>query len=236
MLRELNPLLHSELRLAVMSILISVESADFVYLREQTGATAGNLSVQIDKLQQAGYITVTKGFNGKKPRTTCAITEQGTEAFSEYVDALRSYIGKVLYHADKLAASTDIAPQKESACLCVKRIFILLLRIYNLLGFKKFFVEELRDWELRPRHLCGGKFLGKVATLEVEDTVGKRAFLPPFNLVPYPLDEGRHLRYGTRHNIVESLGDLLNTHIAGVDILYPCALANTLYNGDFLAN
>lgn len=94
MLRELNPLLHSELRLAIMSILISVESADFVYLREQTGATAGNLSVQIDKLQQAGYISVEKSFNGKKPRTTCAITEQGIAAFEEYVDALRSYIGK----------------------------------------------------------------------------------------------------------------------------------------------
>ncbi|MBP3289731.1 MAG: transcriptional regulator [Alistipes sp.] len=94
MLRELNPLLHSELRLAIMSILISVESADFVYLREQTGATAGNLSVQIDKLQQAGYILVEKGFNGKKPRTTCSITEQGVAAFEEYVDALRSYIGK----------------------------------------------------------------------------------------------------------------------------------------------
>lgn len=96
MLRELNPLLHSELRLAVMSILISVESADFVYLREQTGATAGNLSVQLDKLQQAGYITIEKGFNGKKPRTTCLITEQGVTAFSEYVDALRSYIGNGL--------------------------------------------------------------------------------------------------------------------------------------------
>lgn len=96
MLRELNPLLHSELRLAIMSILISVESADFVYLREQTGATAGNLSVQIDKLQQAGYISVEKGFNGKKPRTTCAITEQGIAAFEEYVDALRSYIRKGL--------------------------------------------------------------------------------------------------------------------------------------------
>ena len=58
MFKELNPLLHSELRLAVMSVLLSVESADFVFLREQTGATAGNLSVQIDKLQQAGYITV----------------------------------------------------------------------------------------------------------------------------------------------------------------------------------
>lgn len=94
MFKELNPLLHSELRLAVMSILLSVESADFVYLREQTGATAGNLSVQIDKLQKAGYITVEKGFKGKMPRTTCAITPQGVEAFEEYVTALRSYIGK----------------------------------------------------------------------------------------------------------------------------------------------
>ena len=94
MFKELNPLLHSELRLAVMSVLLSVESADFVYLREQTGATAGNLSVQIDKLQQAGYITVEKGFQGKKPRTTCSITEQGISAFEEYVAALKSYIGK----------------------------------------------------------------------------------------------------------------------------------------------
>lgn len=93
MFKELNPLLHSELRLAVMSILLSVESADFVYLREQTGATAGNLSVQIDKLQKAGYITVEKGFKGKIPRTTCAITEQGIAAFEEYVTALRSYVG-----------------------------------------------------------------------------------------------------------------------------------------------
>ena len=94
MFKELNPLLHSELRLAVMSVLLIVESADFVFLREQTGATAGNLSVQIDKLQQAGYITVEKGFQGKKPRTTCAITEQGIAAFEEYVAALKSYISK----------------------------------------------------------------------------------------------------------------------------------------------
>lgn len=94
MFRELNPLLHSELRLAIMSVLLSVESADFTYLREQTGATAGNLSVQIDKLQKAGYITVEKGFRGKMPRTSCAITEAGVAAFEEYVAALRSYIGK----------------------------------------------------------------------------------------------------------------------------------------------
>ena len=94
MFKELNPLLHSELRLAIMSVLLSVESADFVFLREQTKATAGNLSVQLDKLQKAGYITIEKGFKGKMPRTTCEITQQGIEAFEEYVTALRSYIGK----------------------------------------------------------------------------------------------------------------------------------------------
>lgn len=93
MLRELNPLLHSELRLAVMSILIGVESADFVFLRKQTGATAGNLSVQIDKLQRAGYIAVEKSFRGKMPCTICRMTDAGREAFAEYVDALKSYIG-----------------------------------------------------------------------------------------------------------------------------------------------
>lgn len=92
MFRSLNPLLHSELRLAVVSILVGVESADFVFLREQTGASAGNLSVQIDKLQKAGYITVEKGFKGKMPCTTCRITEQGISAFEEYVESLKSYI------------------------------------------------------------------------------------------------------------------------------------------------
>ena len=93
MLRELNPLLHSELRLAVMSILIGVESADFVFLRKQTGATAGNLSVQIDKLQRAGYIDIEKTYRGKMPCTICRMTDAGREAFAEYVDALKSYIG-----------------------------------------------------------------------------------------------------------------------------------------------
>lgn len=92
MLKPLDPLLHSELRLAVMSILVSVEQADFVFLRNRTGATAGNLSVQIDKLQKAEYIAVEKGFNGKKPCTTCRITERGRAAFAEYVEAIRSYL------------------------------------------------------------------------------------------------------------------------------------------------
>ncbi len=94
MFRELNPLLHSELRLAVMSILLGVESADFVYLREQTGASAGNLSVQLDKLAKAGYITVEKAFRGRMPCTTCRITPAGVDAFEQYVEAISGYLRK----------------------------------------------------------------------------------------------------------------------------------------------
>lgn len=92
MFKPLDLLLHSELRLAVMSILMSVDEADFVYLKEQAKATAGNLSVQLDKLSNAGYIEIQKGFQGKKPRTTCRITDKGLKAFEDYVEALRSYI------------------------------------------------------------------------------------------------------------------------------------------------
>lgn len=92
MFKKLNPLLHSELRLAVMSILVGVDEADFVYIRKQSGATAGNLSVQLDKLSEAGYMAVEKGFKGKKPCTTCRVTEAGISAFSEYVAALMDYI------------------------------------------------------------------------------------------------------------------------------------------------
>ena len=92
MFRKLNPLLHSELRLAVMSILVGVDEADFVYIRKQTGATSGNLSVQLDKLNEAGYITVEKVFKGRKPCTICRVTESGIAAFSEYVSALKDYI------------------------------------------------------------------------------------------------------------------------------------------------
>jgi len=92
MLPKLDPLLHSELRLAIMSILAGVESADFTFLKGQTGATSGNLSVQIDKLTAAKYITVEKGFKGKMPCTTCKITQTGRDAFSQYVSALQKYI------------------------------------------------------------------------------------------------------------------------------------------------
>ena len=92
MFKELNPLLHSELRLAIMSILITVEEADFLFIKEKTAATAGNISVQIDKLSEAGYITVEKGFVGKRTRTVCRITEGGSTAFAEYVEALKGYL------------------------------------------------------------------------------------------------------------------------------------------------
>lgn len=89
---QLDPLLHSQLRLAVMSLLIGVDSAEFVFIKEKTGATAGNLSVQLDKLSSAGYISVTKSFKGKKPLTTCSITKVGIKAFEDYVNNLKQYI------------------------------------------------------------------------------------------------------------------------------------------------
>ena len=92
MFPKLDPLLHSELRLAVMSILAEVESAEFSYIKKQTEATSGNLSVQIDKLSAAGYISVEKGFKWKMPCTTCKITPVGIEAFENYVTALKEYI------------------------------------------------------------------------------------------------------------------------------------------------
>ena len=90
--KPLDPLLHSQLRLAIMSILIGVESAKFTFIREKTDSTAGNLSVQLDKLQSAGYIAVTKSFIGKKPNTSCSITKVGIRAFEEYVETLKKYI------------------------------------------------------------------------------------------------------------------------------------------------
>jgi DNA-binding MarR family transcriptional regulator len=94
MFKELDPLLHSQLRLAVMSLLMSIESAEFTYLKEKTNSTAGNLSVQLDKLSEAGYITIEKSFKGKKPVTTCAISKKGLKAFEEYVAVLKLYIQK----------------------------------------------------------------------------------------------------------------------------------------------
>jgi DNA-binding MarR family transcriptional regulator len=94
MFKDLDPLLHSQLRLAVMSLLISLDSAEFTFLKEKTKSTAGNLSVQLDKLSEAGYINIEKSFKGKKPLTTCRVTKKGINAFEEYVNTLKQYINK----------------------------------------------------------------------------------------------------------------------------------------------
>jgi DNA-binding MarR family transcriptional regulator len=88
----LDPLLHNQLRLAVISSLMALEEADFTYLLERTGATRGNLSVQITKLKEAGYIQVKKGFKDNYPQTTCSITAKGSKAFAVYVEALKGYL------------------------------------------------------------------------------------------------------------------------------------------------
>ncbi len=94
MFKDLDPILHSQLRLAIMSLLISVKEAEFTFLREKTNSTAGNLSVQIQKLKEAGYIDVAKQFKDNYPQTICKITRQGIKAFEEYVASLQSYLGK----------------------------------------------------------------------------------------------------------------------------------------------
>ncbi|MFN7312476.1 MAG: winged helix-turn-helix domain-containing protein [Bacteroidota bacterium] len=92
MFKELDPLLHSQLRLAIVSLLVSVAEAEFTYIKEKTKATAGNLSVQIDKLKKAEYITVTKTFKDNYPLTVCKITPKGRAAFEKYVNDLKTYL------------------------------------------------------------------------------------------------------------------------------------------------
>jgi hypothetical protein len=92
MFKDLDPVLHSQLRLAIVSLLISVEEAEFNFLKEKTNATSGNLSVQLDKLKTEGYIEVTKSFRNNYPLTVCKITKKGINAFEKYVEHLKSYI------------------------------------------------------------------------------------------------------------------------------------------------
>ena len=92
MFKELDPILHSQLRLAAMSLLISVKEAEFTYLREKTNSTAGNLSVQLNKLKEAGYIDITKQFKNNYPQTLCSITPIGINAVEQYVKDLQEYL------------------------------------------------------------------------------------------------------------------------------------------------
>ncbi len=88
----LDPVLHNQLRLAVISLLVTVEEGDFSFLLDHTGASRGNLSVQISKLKEAGYIDVRKGFKENYPHTSCTLTSKGLTAFEGYVEAIKSYL------------------------------------------------------------------------------------------------------------------------------------------------
>jgi DNA-binding transcriptional ArsR family regulator len=90
--KDLDPILHSQLRLAIVSLLISVKEAEFTFLKEKTNSTAGNLSVQINKLKEAGYIDIAKQFKDNYPQTTCRINPAGIRAFEQYVKDLHSYL------------------------------------------------------------------------------------------------------------------------------------------------
>lgn len=92
MFNDLDPILHSQLRLSVVSILMSVDEANFTFIKEKTQATSGNLSIQIKKLQEAGYIKVKKTFKNNYPNTSLSITRKGMEAFEKYVNNLKNYI------------------------------------------------------------------------------------------------------------------------------------------------
>jgi DNA-binding PadR family transcriptional regulator len=92
MFKPLDPLLHNQLRLAIISLLVNVDSGEFKYLLKNTAATRGNLSVQISKLKAAGYISVRKTFRNNYPLTTCRITQKGVAAFEQYVESIEAYL------------------------------------------------------------------------------------------------------------------------------------------------
>jgi DNA-binding PadR family transcriptional regulator len=95
-LPELDPVVHGKLRLAVLSLLTAVEEADFIWLRQKTGATDGNLGGQMLKLEEAGYVAMEKRFAGRKPQTVYRMTQAGREALAGYVAALKSLLGAAL--------------------------------------------------------------------------------------------------------------------------------------------
>lgn len=92
MFQPLDPILHQQIRLAIVSLLMGVKSAEFSYLLEHIDTTKGNLSFQLSKLSEAGYVEIKKSMKGNYPLTTCSITDQGRDAFQRYIEALQSYL------------------------------------------------------------------------------------------------------------------------------------------------
>jgi DNA-binding HxlR family transcriptional regulator len=95
-LPELDPVIHGKLRLAVLSLLLGVEEADFTWLRDKTGSTDGNLGAQMMKLEEAGYVAMQKRFAGRKPQTLYRMTPAGRKALAKYVSALKQLLGGAL--------------------------------------------------------------------------------------------------------------------------------------------
>lgn len=95
-LPELNPVIHGKLRLAVLSLLLGTEQAEFTWLREKTGSTDGNLGAQLLKLEEAGYVAVEKKFVMRKPQSVYRITESGRQALADYVQALKQLLGSAI--------------------------------------------------------------------------------------------------------------------------------------------
>ncbi|HDP97808.1 MAG TPA: transcriptional regulator [bacterium] len=89
---QLDPIIHAPTRLAILSILITVENANFTFLKESIGVTDGNLSTHLTKLESSGIVTIEKTFKGKKPQTICAITDKGRDAFKNYLDQLEQIV------------------------------------------------------------------------------------------------------------------------------------------------
>ena len=90
--QQLDEVIHSRIRLAIMAVLISVDEAEFTFLREKVGATDGNLSIHLKKLEEAGYIEVTKQFVAKKPVTSYKLNHKGRKAFEAYIDKLEAMV------------------------------------------------------------------------------------------------------------------------------------------------
>jgi len=95
-LPELNPVIHGKVRLALLSLLVGVDEAEFTWLRAKTGSTDGNLGAQLLKLEEAGYVSMDKRFVLRKPQTVYRITELGRQALTEYVQALKQLLGSAI--------------------------------------------------------------------------------------------------------------------------------------------
>lgn len=95
-LPDLNPVIHGKLRLAVLSLLVGVDQAEFTWLRGKTGSTDGNLGAQLLKLEEVGYVTVEKKFVMRKPQSVYRITEEGRQALADYVQALKQLLGSAI--------------------------------------------------------------------------------------------------------------------------------------------